>query len=74
MSGRILVLLVLIAIVILAMKRLKRSSPAPQVKEKATAGQMVQCATCGLYVPKQEAIQHQGKYYCSVAHRDEHKR
>jgi len=33
---------------------------------------MVQCATCGLYLPEQEAISHHGKYYCSQPHRDEH--
>jgi len=72
MPGRILVLLILIAIAILVFRRLKRSSSQPQVRNKASTGRMVQCATCGLYLPEQEALSHQGKYYCSQSHRDGH--
>jgi uncharacterized protein len=73
MPGRLLLILILIAIAILAFRRLKRSSSKPQARKKTTIGRMVQCATCGLYLPEQEAISHQGKYYCSQSHRDEHK-
>jgi len=72
MPGRILLILILIAIVILAFRRLKRFSSRSQAGKKITTGHMVQCATCGLYLPEQEAISHQGKYYCSQLHRDEH--
>ena len=72
MPGRILLILILIAIAILAYRRLKRVSSRPQAKRKTTTGRMVQCTTCGLYLPEQEAISHQGKYYCSPAHRDGH--
>ncbi len=30
---------------------------------------MVRCADCGLHVPQNEALQAQGKYYCSDEHR-----
>ncbi len=30
---------------------------------------MVSCAYCGLHVPQNEALQAQGKYYCSGEHR-----
>ncbi|HEB86739.1 MAG TPA: hypothetical protein ENI68_06975 [Gammaproteobacteria bacterium] len=30
---------------------------------------MVCCADCGLHVPQNEALQAQGKYYCSDEHR-----
>ncbi len=72
MPGRTLLILVLIAIAILAFRRLKRSSSRPQVKNKTTTGRMVQCAVCGLYLPEQEALSHQGRYYCSQSHRDGH--
>jgi uncharacterized protein len=72
MPGRILLILILIAIAILAYRRLKKSSSRPQVRKQTTAGRMVQCAVCGLYLPEQEAISHQGKYYCSQSHRDGH--
>ncbi|NOZ36930.1 MAG: hypothetical protein GXP11_02465 [Gammaproteobacteria bacterium] len=29
---------------------------------------MVSCAYCGLHVPQNEALQAQGKYYCSSEH------
>ena len=73
MPGRILLILILIAIAILAFRRLKKVSSRPQARKKTTTGRMVQCATCGLYLPEQEAISHQGKYYCSQSHRDGHK-
>jgi uncharacterized protein len=73
MPGRILLIIILIAIAILALRRLKRVSTRTQAGKKTTTGRMVQCATCGLYLPEQEAISHQGKFYCSQSHRDEYK-
>jgi len=73
MPGRILLLFVLVAIVILVIRRLKRSSSRAQTGKRTTTGRMVQCAACGIYLPEQEAIVHQGKYYCSPSHRDGHK-
>jgi uncharacterized protein len=73
MPGRILLLLVLIAVVVLAFKRLKRSPTRPSEGKPTTTERMVQCAACGLYLPEQEAIIHHGKYYCSPSHRDAHK-
>ena len=72
MPGRILLITILIAIVILVFRRLKRSSTRPQARKKTTTGRMVQCAACGLYLPEQEALSHQGKFYCSQSHRDGH--
>jgi len=70
MPGRILLILILIAVVMLVVRRLKRLSSRPQAGKKTTTGHMVQCAMCGLYLPEQEAISHHGKYYCSQSHRD----
>jgi uncharacterized protein len=70
MPGRILLIFILIAIAILAFRRLMRVSSRPQARKKTTTGRMVQCATCGLYLPEHEAISYQGKYYCSQSHRD----
>jgi uncharacterized protein len=73
MPGRVLLILILIAIAILAFRRLKRSASRAHAGKNATTGRMVQCATCGLYLPEQEAVSHGGKYYCSPSHRDEDK-
>jgi uncharacterized protein len=72
MPGRILLLLVLVAIAILALRHLKRRPSRASREKRTTTGRMVQCAACGLYLPEQEAIVHQGKYYCSTSHRDGH--
>ncbi len=32
---------------------------------------MVECARCGLHIPKQEAIRKGKRYYCSKQHADE---
>jgi uncharacterized protein len=31
---------------------------------------MVRCAHCGIHIPKNEALQRDGRDYCSAAHRD----
>ena len=74
MPGRSLLILILIVIAVLAFRRLKESASRQNMKKKTRTktGQMVQCAACGLYLPEREAIHHQGKYYCSPSHRDEH--
>ncbi len=55
-------------------------SPAPEARpaaaeakpaqEGAATQDMVQCARCGVYVPRQEGFQRNGAWYCSMAHRD----
>lgn len=40
-------------------------------RKTSTPAQLtVRCAHCGLYLPSQEAISHQGRSYCCPAHRD----
>ena len=34
----------------------------------ATGENMVQCANCGLHLPRSESIATQGRYYCSPEH------
>jgi hypothetical protein len=31
---------------------------------------MVQCAYCGVHLPKSEGLQEGGQYFCNEAHRD----
>lgn len=33
---------------------------------------MVRCAQCGLHLPKEDAVQAEGAFYCSDRHRLEH--
>lgn len=40
-----------------------------QAKQKQSRpDNMVQCAICGIYTPKTNALEKRGKYYCSRAH------
>ena len=65
-------LLIIIAIVIIAraLKRLLagRRSDGPKAKQ---SGKMVQCATCGMYIPETEALTDSGRSYCSRGHLQE---
>ena len=54
----------------MVLTRLWRSS-GPEEKRQIPSNKMVQCAHCGLYTPEQDAILHDGKYYCTQAHLDE---
>jgi uncharacterized protein len=73
MSGRILLILIVVAIAILVVRRLIKSSSRPVTRKDTGTARMVQCAQCGLYLPEREAISHEGRYYCSLAHRQDHK-
>ena len=45
-------------------KRMKK----PAGRKAMTSRQTVQCAECGLYVPRSDAIEHDGHHYCSREH------
>ena len=70
MPLRTLLILIALAIVFMTVKRLLagRHVGGRTLKQ---SGSMVQCATCGMYVPEDEAIANSGRYYCSRKHLDE---
>lgn len=67
---RVLIYILGIALVIWILFRLART---PKVESKPTkkVGDMVACAHCGTFVPRNEALQSGEKYYCSRAHLEE---
>ena len=67
MPLRALLIMIAVAIIIMAAKRLLASRKTGSGKT-AESGRMVQCATCGMYVPQSEALTHSGRYYCSRGH------
>ena len=67
MPVRILLILVAIAVIILGVKRLFAPGK-PGGGSTGNSARMVQCAHCGTYVPEQEAIAREGRYYCTPAH------
>lgn len=67
MPLRALLIMIAIAIIIMAARRLLAGRKAGTGKT-AESGRMVQCATCGMYVPQGEALTQSGRYYCSRGH------
>ena len=67
MPLRSLVILIAVALVIYAARRLWQSSrPAGGRRQKSA--RMVQCAHCGVYVPEPEALSSGDRFYCSADH------
>ena len=46
-----------------------RHPPSEASEELKTTQDMVRCAHCGLFLPRQEALSQRGDWYCSEAHR-----
>ncbi|WP_420824383.1 PP0621 family protein [Stutzerimonas kirkiae] len=47
----------------------RRATRKPKLRpEQPTAQPMVRCATCGVHVPQDQALQSERQWYCSKAH------
>lgn len=50
-------------------RRIERGAP----RTPAAGGEdMVQCARCGVHLPRSESITTQGRYYCTLEHQRAH--
>ena len=67
MPLRTLVILVAVALIILAVRGLWRSS-RPAGRRGQKSAHMVQCAHCGIYIPEHEALVNGDRFYCSATH------
>ncbi|MEJ2592342.1 MAG: PP0621 family protein [Candidatus Thiodiazotropha sp.] len=47
---------------------IRQQKPQPPVVRRSKAVDSVQCAHCGLHLPREEALQKGDAYYCSQAH------
>lgn len=68
---RILIYLLGIALVVWILFRLGRRSPIEKPAKKQQVDDMIRCARCGTFVPRNEAIHEGDRDYCSTQHRDE---
>jgi uncharacterized protein len=61
---------VLIVLVVLAVWLIRRALRRPGQKDKALwkQGELVQCAHCGVHLPRSEARLTEGVLYCSEEH------
>ena len=50
-------------------RRVDRGEPKPPA---ASGEDMVQCAQCGVHLPRSESITTQGRSYCSTEHQRSH--
>lgn len=67
---RTLVIIIVLALIVMIAKRLLQKPQTP-ARRSQTDEHMVQCASCGIYIPEQEALQRAGRYYCSQTHLEE---
>lgn len=68
--GRILFFLLLAVAVYLLWRSLKRRDAGPRERTaERTPQAMVSCATCGLHVPRHEALALGDRYFCCEEHR-----
>lgn len=67
---RLLLYIVGIALVVWILVRLAKS-PQVEKKPRKKVSNMVSCARCNTYVPRDEALQNGDRYYCCSQHRDE---
>ena len=72
MAKIILLVLGLLA-VYWVLKRYRRRVDRGESKPPAAGGEdMVQCAQCGVHLPRSESITTQGNFFCSAEHQREH--
>ena len=73
MPLRALLIMFAVAIIVMAAKRLL-AGRRTITRTTKPSGKMVQCATCGMYVPQAEALTESGRYYCSRGHLEDDRR
>ena len=67
---RVLIYLIGIALVVWILFRLARG-PSIEKPAKKSVDDMVRCARCGTFVPRNEAVHEGDRDYCCIQHRDE---
>lgn len=68
--GRLLFLLAVVVAVYLLIRSYRKAPPREQ-QSAAPGEDMVRCAQCGIHLPRSEAIQAGGEFFCSQAHRQD---
>lgn len=67
---RLIVIALIIYLVIQIIKRWAANKNSASSTPKSHQAKMVQCSICQLHIPEDEAIQQNGKIYCSQEHLD----
>jgi len=67
---RLIVIALIIYLSLLIFKRWA-ANKKNHSQQQTLENDMVRCEVCDLHVPENEALQHEGKYYCSQKHLDQ---
>ena len=67
---RLIVIALIIYLLIQIFKRWAANKNSASSEQQQSSTTMVQCKTCQLHIPENEALQKDGEYYCSQAHLD----
>lgn len=69
--GKFLILILVIAVAYIAWRAVRRSGGVRGAARpsRGPGERMVDCSQCGLHLPVSEAVESQGRYFCSDEHR-----
>lgn len=67
---RLIVIALIVYLLIQIFKRWAANKNTASSEQKPSSTVMVQCKTCKLHIPENEALQKDGEFYCSQAHLD----
>lgn len=72
--GKILLVVAVIAAVVFIVRAYARALAAkqPSAKEPKPAEDMVQCAYCGVHLPRGDSVAAGSRFFCSTEHRQLH--
>lgn len=71
MVFRLLIAAIAIMLAIMLIKRLRRGKQINSEKKPPSFETMVSCKSCGLRLPKSEAIEKNGEYFCCREHSEQ---
>lgn len=67
--GKLITLILLVLLGVYLYRRMTRKRDAADAHETPAAEDMVRCKTCGVNLPRSEAILSAGRFYCCDEHR-----
>ena len=70
MLVRLISVLLIVAIVVVVMRRLRVRNCGPR-KRAVIDAKTVRCAHCQVYLPSNDAVTRDGHFYCTKAHADQ---
>lgn len=65
---RLIIIALIVYLLIQIFKRITANKNPPSTKKQDNSTAMVQCKTCKLHIPENEALLKDGEYYCSQEH------